>query len=68
MNEKGCGKAAESAQDIRRAALRKQRRGDAPLELFHLFGGEDDARLLVWSFYELERGCVCCAEEEALGS
>ena len=52
----------------------RQRRGDAALELFHLFGREDDARLLVWSFYELrgwlelERGCVCCADEEALGS
>ena len=52
----------------------RQRRGDAALELFHLFGREDDARLLVWSFcelrswLELQRGCVCCAEEEALGS
>ena len=52
----------------------RQRRGDAALELFHLFGREDDARLLVWSFdelrdwLELERGCVCCAEYEALGS
>ena len=52
----------------------RQRRGDAALELFHLFGREDDARLLVWSFYELrgwlelQRGCVCCADEEALGS
>jgi len=52
----------------------RQRRGDAAFQLFHLFGREDDARLLVWSFdelrdwLELERGCVCCAEYEALGS
>ena len=31
----------------------RQRRGDAAFELFHLFCGEDDARLLVWSFDEL---------------
>ena len=51
----------------------RQRRGDAALELFHLFRRQDDARLLVWSFYELrgwlelERGCSgcnCCAQEE----
>jgi hypothetical protein len=52
----------------------RQRRGDAAFELFHLFRRQDDARLLVWSFdelwgwLELQRGCVCCAEEEALGS
>ena len=51
----------------------RQRRGDAALELFHLFGGEDDARLLVRSFYELwgwlelQRGRAG-ADEEALGS
>ena len=51
----------------------RQRRGDAAFELFHLFGREDDARLLMWSFdelrgwLELERGCSgcnCCAQEE----
>ena len=31
----------------------RQRRGDAAFELFHLFCGEDDARLLVLSFHEL---------------
>ena len=57
----------------------RQRRGDAALELFHLFGREDDARLLVWSFdelsfdelwgwLELQRRGRAGAHEEALGS
>ena len=51
----------------------RQGRGDAALELFHLFRREDDARLLVWSFcelrgwLELQRGFDCCAEDASIG-
>ena len=81
VTQEQSGEAGHDAAERGPLPDRRQRRGDTAFELFHLFCGEDDARLLVWSFdelrgwLELERGCVCCAERcvccaehEALGS